>query len=188
MHCEKFVINLYWPTPCQTLNQSSQPSSKNYCCHRFDPFHMSNLLFSKIHNFSVASRKFVFNGSQDGRHVAYNGVKSHTLYGERDQGLGFAMFTSPSYIQPGNQDHYLSSLHKSCFPLTVWSSFHIHHQLYFFSFAEQPTTQSHILLARQIEEKHSNGIALLYYMANQKASLKEYSVTYAHLISDIAHH
>jgi len=95
---------------------------------------------------------------------------------------------SPSYIQPGNQDHYLSSLHKSCFPLTVWSSFHIHHQLYFFSFAEQPTTQSHILLARQIEEKHSNGIALLYYMANQKASLKEYSVTYAHLISDIAHH
>mgnify|MGYP003323710539 CR=1 FL=1 len=66
--------------------------------------------------------------------------------------------------------------------------FHIHHQLYFFSFAEQPTTQSHILLARQIEEKHSNGIALLYYMANQKASLKEYSVTYAHLISDIAHH
>ena len=58
----------------------------------------------------------------------------------------------------------------------------------FFSFAEQPTTQSHILLARQIEEKHSNGIALLYYMANQKASLKEYSVTYAHLISDIAHH
>ena len=28
MHCEKFVINLYWPTPCQTLNQSSQPPSK----------------------------------------------------------------------------------------------------------------------------------------------------------------
>ena len=104
------------------------------------------------------------------------------------KGWVLPIFTSPSYIQPGNQDHYLSSLHKSCFPLTVWSSFHIHHQLYFFSFAEQPTTQSHILLARQIEEKHSNGIALLYYMANQKASLKEYSVTYAHLISDIAHH
>ena len=169
--CISFITHLY----------NLQPS-------RLTPFHMSNLLFSKIHKFSVASRKFVFNGSQDGRHVAYNGVKSHTLYGEKDQGLGFAMFTSPSYIQPGNQDHYLSSLHKSCFPLTVWSSFHIHHQLYFFSFAEQPTTQSHILLARQIEEKHSNGIALLYYMANQKASLKEYSVTYAHLISDIAHH
>ena len=57
-------------------------------------FHMSNLLFSKIHNSSVASRKWVFNGSQNGRHVALNGVKRHTFYGERDHGLGFTMLTS----------------------------------------------------------------------------------------------